>query len=298
MKLRTLLVFFASVAAGTSHSEPNSQTEEPGACMEGYGFRCEWVGLPSRSVGAYALGCNARLSDGRLHFVQILHADGGWNVEVEETYLPDRGTEEQTAEDPRSILSAYVSEAMGDYQMHSSGDDISGVLSEPLYIETGTRRQGGQIDVRAVCGVLLGDESNDAVPVMARSACERRMLRTIKLLSQPKDASPYRAAGAGEIEWEDKTVTLVSGDIVLVVEGRYTFPKNHRPCRWMSDCCLGHGPAYLDSCRSPTEREMQAVKTCMAEGLRRRSGEFSGCLRDANVKVGCDEQADGSRICY
>jgi len=55
---------------------------------------------------------------------------------------------------------------------------------------------------------------------------------------------------------------------------------------------------YLGSCRILTENELQAIKSCLAEGLPSRSEEYAACLREAGVKVGCDEQADGSRICY
>jgi len=46
------------------------------------------------------------------------------------------------------------------------------------------------------------------------------------------------------------------------------------------------------------EVELQAVKSCLAQKLRLHSLGYFDCLRDADVKVDCDEQADGSRICY
>ena len=65
------------------------KTAEPGLCMEAYGFQCDRIGAPARSVGAYMLGCNLTLSDGRKHFVQLLQQHGGWNVELQKTYKPD-----------------------------------------------------------------------------------------------------------------------------------------------------------------------------------------------------------------
>ncbi len=58
------------------------------------------------------------------------------------------------------------------------------------------------------------------------------------------------------------------------------------------------GAIYLDSCRVPTDSELQTIDACLAEGRHRGSEEFFGCLRAAGVKIGCEEQADGARICY
>ena len=66
----------------------------------------------------------------------------------------------------------------------------------------------------------------------------------------------------------------------------------------ISDCCSIDGSIYLDSCREPDDSEMQVVKFCLAEGLQLGTDEYVECLREDGVNVGCDEQADGSRVCY
>lgn len=275
-----------------------TSAQEPGACMESYGFKCHRSRLPSRSLEAYVLGCNLELSDGRYHFVQMLYDNGGWNIERQETYAPEPAEDDDFAEDSGSALSTYVRAEMRNYTMYSGGSVPSDYVAGPLRFETGTRKHGEHIILRAVCGVVLDGPLDEDVSMGTKSECEKRLLRAVKTLSQPQATGPYRAAGAAEFEWTSKTVTLVSGDLALVSEGRYTFAPKHTPCRWISDCCSGDGPIYLESCRIPTEVELQAVKSCLAQELRLQSEVYFDCLRDADVRVGCNEQADGSRTCY
>ena len=274
------------------------QAQEPGVCLKSYGYVCHQRRSFSRSLEAYRLSCNLALPGGRYHFVQALYDDGGWTVENQHTYLPEQDEIRTEAEDSGLALSAYVSEQMKNYSVHSSMTGSSEYIDGRLDIITGTRRQGEQIAVRAVCGVVLDGQLSETVSMRTRAECEKYMLRTIMKVSQPQSASPYRAAGADEVEWNSKTAVLVSSDIAFIVDGRYTFTQEHTPCLWISGCCSTDGSIYLDSCRVPTEAELQAVKSCLSQGLQPRSEDFFACMREANVKIGCDEQADGSRVCY
>ena len=180
----------------------------------------------------------------------------------------------------------------------SSSTSNSEYFSGPLDIEIGTRQQGEQIGLRAVCGVVVNGQPSETVSMWINAKCQENVLRSIKMLSQPQAAGPYRAAGAAEIEWSSKTTILASSDTAMIIEGLYKFPKKHRPCRWMNDCCADDGHVYLDSCRSPIESELEVVKSCLAKGLYSHSDEYSDCLREAGVRTGCEDQANGSRICY
>jgi len=296
------LVSYSEEKAG-EHSQIGElciQAQDPGGCLKSYGFVCHQSRRYDRSLEAYGLGCNLALWDGRSHFVQILYDDGGWTVENQHTYVPEQVEFRTEAEDSALALSNYVREEMKNHSMQSSSSSTgnSEYFSGPLDIEIGTRRQGEQIALRAMCGVVIDGQPSESVLMRMKAECEENVLRSITMLSQPQAVGPFRAAGAAEIEWSSKTTTLASSDIALIVEGHYRFPKKHRPCRWMNDCCAGDGNAYLDSCRIPTESELEVVESCLAKGLYSHSDEYYDCLREAGVKTGCDEQADGSRICY
>ena len=181
--------------------------------------------------------------------------------------------------------------------MHSSGGGYSD-LGKPLRFETGARRVDGRVAVRATCGVIVGVEHDEAMSKQASSDCESRLLRTVMRLSQPLAASPYRVAGPSEFNWESRFAKLVSGDTALIVEGQYTFTEKHVPCRWISDCCSSNGSIYLGSCRVPTKSETRNIDNCLAEVGTHHSEQFIGCLRAAGVKVGCEDQVDGSQICF
>ena len=277
------------------------QAQEPVVCLKSYGFVCHQSRRYDMSLEAYGLGCNLALADGRYHFVQVLYDDGGWAVENQHTYLPEQDEIRTEAEDTGLALSNYVHEEMKNHSilLSRSGTVVgSGHLNGPSEIEIGTRRQGEQIGLRAVCGAALGDQPNEMASMGIEALCEDTLLRSIVMYSQPQAPGPYRAAGAAEIDWSSKTATLASSDTALIIEGNYTFPQKHRPCRFINDCCATESHIYLDSCRVPTESELEAVKICLARDLQSLTEEYFACMREADVKIGCDEQADGSRICY
>lgn len=269
----------------------------PGVCMASYGFKCHQSRRPDTSIEAYVLGCNLDLGDGRYYFVQMLYDNGGWNVELEETYRPEYSQTETPVEDAALALSYYIRHAMQGYSMHSSGAGYARI-DKAQYYEIGTRRDDGRIAVRAMCGVIYDVPLDEAVSMQVKSDCEGHLLRTVKYLGQQRKISPYRVAGPSEFEWESRFARLVSGHTALVWKGRYTFAEEHTPCRWMSDCCSATGSVYLDSCRVPTEGELRTIETCLAEEETHYSEEFFDCLRTAGVKVGCEEQSDGTRVCY
>jgi len=105
-------------------------------------------------------------------------------------------------------------------------------------------------------------------------------------------------AAPSDFEWDREIVKLVSGDTGLILEGRYEFEDVHTPCRWVSDCCSTNGVLYLSSCRTPTESELQTIQTCLPKFDSFRSEGFMGCLSASGVSVGCEEQSDGSQICF
>lgn len=266
--------------------------------MVSYGFHCDQYRMPNKSMEAFMLGCNAVRPDGRYQFVQLLYDNDNWIVDFQETYVPEHAELVVAADDPELALSAYIREEMQSYAMFSSGGIVVENFDDFVTIETGTLWHERQMGVRGMCGVVIDGQADDAMAETIRLGCEMEVLRTIMKLSQPSAASPFRAAGASEVEWNSRIATISSGDFALVVEGNYSFAKDHTSCLLTNDCCLGDGSIYLDSCRIPTEMELRAVKFCLAAGLRRRSEEYSGCLRDAGVSVGCEDQADGSRMCY
>ena len=274
-----------------------AKARDPGACMKSYGFQCHRGRVPDRSTKAFRLGCNLSLGDGRYHFVQLLYDERGANVETEHTYWPEFAEVRRPENDSELALETYLRNEIRDYSSHSSG---GGSLRSgaPMGFETGARRVDGRVAVRAVCGAVADTGVDDEISGQVRAECEIRLLRTVKLLSQKQASGPYRVAGASEFEWETRLARLVSGESALIVEGRYTFAEKHTPCRWISDCCSIEGHMYLDSCRVPTESELKDIDTCLAKVGMRPSKPFVGCLQDAGVKVGCEEQADGSQICY
>ena len=265
--------------------------------MESYGFDCHQSRAADKSIEAIRLGCNLDLGDGRYHFVQMLHDNGGANIEVERTYWPEYSESKTPEEDSYLALTSYIRNEMTRYSMHSSGGGAVH-LNESLQFETGARRNDGHVSVRAICGVVIGVELDEALSEQIRSYCESRLLRTVKKLGQPQATGPYRVARLSEFEWKTRFVRLVSGDSALIVEGRYAFAEPHVPCLWISDCCSRNGSLYLDSCRVPAESELQSIETCLDEVETRRSEQFVDCLRSAGVKVGCEDQADGSLICH
>jgi hypothetical protein len=274
-----------------------AKAREPGACMESYGFQCHQGRLPHKSVEAQSLGCNLDLGDGRLHFVQMLYDDGGWNIETEKTYWPEYSDVKTPEEDSDLALMSYIHNEMNGYSTHSSGGGTSD-SNLPQRFATGERRIDGRVAVRAICAVILDLPLDESVSAESRSFCQSRLRRTVKKLSQPQAKGPYRVAGPSEFDWESRTTTLVSGDTALVWVGHYTFTEKHVPCLWIPDCCSIDGHFYLGSCRAPTESELKIIDKCLVEEPTHHSEEFFGCLRTAGMKVGCEDHADGSQICY
>ncbi len=277
--------------------ETCAKAREPALCMKSYGFECHQGRLPGRSVEAQSLGCNLDLGDGRYHFVQMLYDNGGWNVETEKTYWPEYSEAKTPEEDSALALSSYIQQEMKGYSMHSSGG-VTNDLNLPQEFQTGARRNNGRIAVRIMCGVVFGLQIDETESTQTKSDCQSKLLYTVKKLSQPQGTGPYRVAAPSEFEWERRFAKLVSGDTALVLDGRYTFTEKHVPCLWISDCCSIDGLFYFGSCRAPSENERRIIQTCLSEEETRRSVEFTGCLRRAGVQAGCENQADGSRICY
>ena len=272
--------------------------QDPDVCMESYGFQCHRGRRRETSLEAYYLACQMPLPDGRNQYVQILYDGAGWSIENQHKYVPEQDEVRSPAEDSGLALSAYLSEEMKNYSIHSSGTDQPEYFDNRFYFKIGARKSGEKRVMRAVCGVVVDGPVHETVSLGAKAGCEKRFLRRIRMVSQSTATSPYRAAGAAEIEWKSKTAVIVSGDSALVVEGYYTFAEKHKSCRLINDCCSLDGSAYLDSCRVVTEIEMQTIMSCLAAGLKLGTEEYFDCLRKADVKVGCEEHADGSRICY
>ena len=204
----------------------------------------------------------------------------------------------EVAGDPDLALSLYFRERISDEHVFSTGgmsaDGIVGAVS----FATGVRPHEDGREYFGRCGTLIRDSSIEAPADPLRAGCEKMLLRAIKRLSQPVEPGPYPAGGASDVSWEDKLVTLVTSDVALVVEGSYVDPGRYRSCMNVSDCCPTNGALYLDSCREPTDGEWYAIDHCQAQGLGCRSPEYLACLREQGVRTGCDEQPDGSRICY
>lgn len=101
--------------------------------------------------------------------------------------------------------------------------------------------------------MVVGGDPDGALREALATGCEERLLRTINKLSRPREPGPYRAAGAAEIDWQSRIVTLLTSDVAYVVEGRYTNSQEYTPCLWIDNCCPLNGALYLDSCREPTD---------------------------------------------
>ncbi|MFK8029399.1 MAG: hypothetical protein AB8G18_04110 [Gammaproteobacteria bacterium] len=128
----------------------------------------------------------------------------------------------------------------------------------------------------------------------------KALLRAIRIRSQFTTDSPYRAAGARDVVWKSTTTSLAPDALTLLLDGRYTFTPEAGvfPCRFQSNCCSKDGALYLDSCRVPTEEEMQAIKLCLSKDVNYRTDEYFECLDNEQVQTGCVDQEDGSRLCY
>lgn len=274
------------------------KAEQPEACMQSYGFECHSNRAYDKSLEAVIIGCNLHLPNGRAHFAQLLYDDGGWVVETQKTYEPEMSEIQSPTDDPELAMSNYVSGEMKAFSTYSSGATGSDQFSDTIFFETGIRRSNERVDVRALCAVIFESPLEEQVSTGTQAECERLLLRTIQRVGQPQTLDSYVVAGPSEIGWTSKTVTVASGNTALVLDGQYSFPHDFKSCQWVSGCCNTDGLMYLDSCRVPTDPELQAVKVCLARELPIRSEEYAACMREAGVRYGCEEQPDGSRICY
>lgn len=272
--------------------------DDPGTCMESYGFRCHQLRLPGRSLEAHGLGCNLSLADGRRHFVQIINDGSKWRIETERTSDPNTEIRYQIEDDANIALTDYISTEMKPYRVSGSGGSAIPELSSSMSFEVGARKSGQNIIVRAVCGVNYEQELSDELARGAQDECEKTLLRDIRIRSQFTPESPYRAAGANEITWQTTDISLSADSVSLIMDGRYSYPFTQKSCRFMPNCCSYDGAMYLDSCRTPTKEETDAIKSCLNPDIDFRSDDYYQCLKDAGVKAGCETQKDGSRLCY
>lgn len=299
-----VLVLGPTVVAASGEDEQYLQVgrtcveaREPDVCMASYGFECSIGRTPCESRLAQLLSCNLDLGDGRAHFVQMTYDGNNWGIDLEKTYVLEYEAPRIPEENPDVALSGYLRQQMDGYSGYDSGSGTDG-HGVHTGLEIGVRRQGVDLQMRALCGFTYAEMPDESVSARWRSDCERRLYRMIKSLSQSDPAGPYRVAGPSEIEWQTHSATLVSGHNALILDGRYSFPEGHRPCRDISDCCSEDGALYLQSCRTPTETELKAIDQCLEAGHGRGSDDFVGCLRAAGVKAGCQVQDDGSYLCY
>lgn len=276
-----------------------AKAQGPGICMESYGFQCHQSRRPEESIEAQVLGCNLDLGDGRKHFVQMIFDNGEWSVETEDTYLSETNEVSTPEVDSTLALSNYMQQEMKGYSIHLGGGSTND-LNMPQEVRVGARRDNGHVAVRAMCGVIFGLQLDESVSTQIKSDCEKQLLRTVKKLSQPQGTNAYRVPAPSDFDWERRVSRLISGETALILEGSYTFSEKHAPCMWISDCCSIDGYFYLDSCRAPTESELQVIDSCLEEvGMETlHSEEFADCLRTESIDVGCEDQADGSRICF
>lgn len=272
-------------------------TEDPLACLSSHGYVCNRIDGTQLAVAAYRLSCNGNLSNERKHFAQLLFDGVGWVVETQEAYIPDRVREPDRPIEPDLILDAYVRSQIGDDEW-SGGGISTFYMGRSIAVHIGNNRRGNAMAMRALCGLIVDEEPDRSARNALQEECENRFLRSIMMTSQPDQKSPFRAAGAQEIRWSEMHTELNSGDSALVLEARYDFSEGHVSCRLLPHCCSRTGSIYLDSCREPTEHEETAVNGCLAEGLKRRSTDYDDCLRSRGVKVRCEEQNDGGRLCY
>lgn len=269
---------------------------DPSACMTSNGYRCEKITGTQISVDAFYLGCNARMSNGRAHFAQLLFDGTGWAVEHHHAYVPEPVLEQAKPSEPYAILDAYLREQVEDRHWHGGGV-TSFHRGAAIVVHLEYRKQPDPPKLRGLCGVVLGNDYDEGLQSALQAECEKRVLKAIRKLSQQTTDSPYKAAGASALEWVSLQTKLESGDAVQLLEAHYQFPAGHVACRMLPYCCAGN-TFYLESCREMTERDKNAINACLAQDVKPRSDGFVDCLRASGVKAGCEDQPDGSRLCY
>ncbi len=152
--------------------------------------------------------------------------------------------------------------------------------------------------METICAVVVtGLIDNDSRDTLEQE-CTGYFLHLIAKMSQPDRTSPFRAAGRNELEWQSRYASIASGDMVFVLTGRYRFPIGHRSCRLINNCCASSGRDFLYSCRTLSAEEEQAMNNCIGEYFYVSTEQYLNCLQHQGVKFGCEDQDDGSRICY
>lgn len=272
-------------------------TEDPQACLVASGYLCNQLKGTHITVAAHYLSCNVRLSNGRAHFAQLLFDGVGWAVEVQRVYVPEPVREQDEPTEPEFILDAYVQSLFRDDEWISANGN-SEYMGRLIVSSVGNSQSSGVMAMRALCGIIVNREPGPEESNAVKEHCNSRLLRSIRMFSQSDQNSPFRAAGANEIRWSEKSAVLKSNDSAFLLEAQYEFPEGHMSCMLQPHCCSSNLRYYLDSCREPKTHEEAAVNSCLAEGYRRKTDEYENCLRSKSVSVGCEAQEDGSRLCY
>lgn len=219
---------------------------------------------------------------------------------------PDRSEEEldlPPAIDPGPAFEQYTSRMARDIGAHSSGSGMESFenLSADYHEFHASRILRPGIELFQVCGTVVDGDSDPALPEALQAACEAHFLVYMKRFMEPAERGPYRVPAISEVTWQEQFVTLSTNQMALFVEGRYSNPDQPAPCIRTADCCNVEALNYLDSCFAPDDNAWGAIAQCEQLGLSSSTDQDSGwqqCLRSFGVKVGCEYQPDGSRICY
>ncbi len=227
-----------------------------------------------------------------------LQTSAGSTIDSEE--MPD---DPHLRHDHSAAFEPYMTERARSFGLHSSGsgaDRLDGTEAE-FYEMHGSRILRPGIELVQICGIIVDQDPDEVLRNALADACEARFLQHIKRFTQPTEHGAYRAAGASEISWQHRFVTLINNDMALILEGRYGDPAAPAPCIRVAGCCNVEGLSYLDSCHGPDEDQWRAIRNCQQFGLKNKIAgdpEWDDCLREQGVKIGCEPQADGSRLCY
>jgi hypothetical protein len=195
----------------------------------------------------------------------------------------------------KALFDFVTDQARGSNSLSSGGSSAG---TRFMQISVHMVRTDNDAVMETICAVVvdgvIDSDSRDA----AEQGCTTSFLHMIAKISQPDRMSPYRAAGRNELEWWSRYASIASGDLVFVLTGRYRFPVGHRSCRLLNNCCDMEGSRFLQSCRTPSADENKAIDICAAEFPSPCSSQYKHCLQDRGIKIGCEDQDDGSRICY
>lgn len=205
--------------------------------------------------------------------------------------------------DPAPALRQYMREKSRRLGLHSFGGGMDSVegTSIDFYDLHGNRILRPGIELFQFCGTVVDEEPDPAFRGRFQAACETQFLQYMKRFTQPAEPGPYRVPAPSEVVWQEQFVTLATNQMALILDGRYTDPDQPAPCIRTPDCCNVEGLAYLDSCFPPDDAGWQAIAQCEELGLKSTAepgSKWQQCLRDHGIRVGCEGQPDGSRICY